>query len=65
MTIELVKRLTFNSLTPSSFLTALSTLAEQAAQLIPVIKYFSPIIIFIKSSLLIQLLHLKKNNHQL
>ena len=39
--IELVKRLTLTSLTPFKFLTALSTRAEQAAQLIPLIKYFS------------------------
>lgn len=37
--IELVKRLTAHSVTPSTAFTAFSTRATQAAQLIPVISY--------------------------
>jgi hypothetical protein len=37
--MEFVKRLTEHELTPSTELTAFSTLAEQAAQLIPVTLY--------------------------
>jgi len=46
--MELVKRLTEQELTPGTFETAFSTLALQAAQLIPVTVYCS---IFITSVL--------------
>ena len=39
--IELVRRLTAHEVTPGTFLTARSTLAEHAAQLIPVTVYWS------------------------
>ena len=42
--MELVRRLTAHEVTPGSFFTARSTLALQAAQLIPVILYVSDMI---------------------
>ena len=48
--MEFVKRFTETFSTPSSLPTTLSTLAEQAAQLIPVILYFSFAIFLLSTS---------------
>ena len=48
--IELVRRLTEQDVTPGTFVTAFSTLALQAAQLIPVTIYCSIVVCFLLSS---------------